>query len=137
MRAHIVEDGVVVNTILVDSMNYEPGEGQLLIDGDIGGIGWLWDGEVLSAPAVEPSQPKTVFSALEYLSKFTDAEYQAASTGTMRAQRALDMLIAAQFVDIVNDPRVPDALDAMIADCGMTVERKAELLTPEPIQPSE
>jgi kynurenine formamidase len=47
MRAHIVENGVVVNTIEVDSLNAIPG----LIDGDIGGIGWLWDGENLTPPA--------------------------------------------------------------------------------------
>lgn len=79
---------------------------------------------------IEP-QPITIFSSLDYLSKFTDAEYQAARTGTMRAQRSLDMLIAAQYVDIENDPRVPAALDIMIEDCGMTPERKGELLTPQ------
>jgi hypothetical protein len=47
MRAHIVENGVVVNTIEVDSLDAIPG----LIDGDIGGIGWLWDGENLTPPA--------------------------------------------------------------------------------------
>lgn len=92
---------------------------------------WLDAGNT-PEPYVAPTpQPKTVFSALEYLGKFTDAEYQAARTGTMRAQRGLDMLIAAQFVDIVNDPRVSDVLDIMIADCGMTPERKTELLTPQ------
>lgn len=85
-------------------------------------------------PEPEPEQqapmPITIFSSLDYLAKFTDAEYRAARTGTMRAQRALDMLIAAQYVDIINDPRVPAALDTMITDCGMTQERKAQLLTP-------
>jgi hypothetical protein len=47
MRAHIVENGVVVNTIEVDSLDAIPG----LIDGDIGGIGWLWDGVNLTPPA--------------------------------------------------------------------------------------
>ena len=47
MRAHIVENGVVVNTIEVDSLDAIPG----LIDGDIGGIGWLWDGENFTPPA--------------------------------------------------------------------------------------
>jgi hypothetical protein len=47
MRAHIVENGVVTNTIEVDSLDVIPG----LIDGDIGGIGWLWDGENLTPPA--------------------------------------------------------------------------------------
>ena len=75
--------------------------------------------------------PKTVFSSLEYLSKFTDAEYQAARTGPMAIQRGLDMLIAAQFVDIVNDPRVADYLAAMVSAGIITDARKTELLTPQ------
>jgi hypothetical protein len=47
MRAHVVENGVVVNTIEVDSLDVIPG----LIDGDIGGIGWVWNGENLTPPA--------------------------------------------------------------------------------------
>lgn len=105
------------------------------LEGMANGLVVSIDGGFDVAPLPEPEppepQPITVFSSLDYLGKFTDAEYQAARTGTMRAQRALDMLIAAQYVDIVNDPRVPGALDIMVADCGMSPERKAELLTPE------
>jgi hypothetical protein len=52
MRAHIVENGVVVNTIEVDSLDIMPG----LIDGDIGGIGWSYvDGVFVdNRPAPEP-----------------------------------------------------------------------------------
>lgn len=93
-------------------------------------LAWVADGNE-PEPYAPIIQPITVFSSLDYLQKFTDSEYQAARTGTMRAQRALDMLIAAQYVDIENDPRVPAALNIMIEDCGMTPERKAELLTPQ------
>lgn len=48
MRAHVVENGVVVNTIVVDSLDALPG----LIDGSTGGIGWLWDGATLTDPHV-------------------------------------------------------------------------------------
>lgn len=47
MRAHVVENGVVINTILVESLNFLPG----LIDASNGGkIGDLWDGEVFTTP---------------------------------------------------------------------------------------
>jgi hypothetical protein len=52
MKAHQVENGVVVNTIEVESLNFMPN----LINGETGGIGWLWDGETLTPP---PEPQKT------------------------------------------------------------------------------
>lgn len=47
MRAHVITDGVVTNTIIVKSLDFMPG----LIDADLGGrIGDLWDGETFTAP---------------------------------------------------------------------------------------
>ena len=46
MRAHIIEDNIVVNTIEVDSLNFMPG----LIDGSVGSISWVWDGKNLTDP---------------------------------------------------------------------------------------
>jgi len=46
MRAHVIEDGVVVNTIEVESLDFLPN----LVSGDIGSIGWVWDGENLTDP---------------------------------------------------------------------------------------
>jgi hypothetical protein len=51
MRAHVIEDGVVTNTIEVESLNFMPN----LINGETGGIGWLWDGETLT-PSPEPQK---------------------------------------------------------------------------------
>lgn len=59
MRAHIVENGAVVNTIEVDSLDAIPG----LIDGDVGGIGWLWDGENLTPPAPDTEAQWAVIRA--------------------------------------------------------------------------
>lgn len=57
MRAHIVVGGVVVNTIEVLSLEQYPAEeGQLLIDGAIGGIGWLYLDDQLQEP--EPAEPE-------------------------------------------------------------------------------
>ena len=47
MRAHVIEDGVVVNTIIVDTLDAFPN----LIDGSIGSIGWVWDGVALLDPS--------------------------------------------------------------------------------------
>jgi hypothetical protein len=47
MRAHIIKDGKVDNTIMVDSLSILPG----LVDGEHGGrIGDLWDGTVFTTP---------------------------------------------------------------------------------------
>ena len=50
MKAHQVENGVVVNTIVVDSLDALPD----LIAATVGGIGWLWDGSTLTAPPPPP-----------------------------------------------------------------------------------
>lgn len=54
MKAHIIENGVVVNTIVASEL----GEG--MIDGSAGGIGWLWDGENLTAPVQPVAIPQSV-----------------------------------------------------------------------------
>lgn len=47
MRAHVIENGVVVNTILVKSLDFMPN----LVDASLGGKrGDLWDGEFFTAP---------------------------------------------------------------------------------------
>ncbi len=54
MIAHIVENGLVVNTIVVDSLNDLPN----LVDGSVGGIGWSYvDGQFLP-PTPEPEVVK-------------------------------------------------------------------------------
>jgi hypothetical protein len=52
MKAHVIENGVVTNTIVADSLDFMPN----LINGETGGIGWLWDGQTLTSP---PLPPKT------------------------------------------------------------------------------
>lgn len=62
MQTHIIEDGVVVNTILATTEEARAAyPSAVCIDGSVGGIGWLWDGTTLSAPPVpEPApQPRT------------------------------------------------------------------------------
>lgn len=56
MRAHVVENGVVVNTIDVDSLDFLPN----LIAGDVGGIGWTYENGQLSPPVIVPTVPESV-----------------------------------------------------------------------------
>jgi len=52
MKAHIIENGVVVNTILVDSLNALPGV--TLVEATEGSIGYLYDGSTFTDP--DPSR---------------------------------------------------------------------------------
>jgi len=55
MRAHVLKDGVVVNTIAVGSLDFIPG----LVDASKGGrIGDRWDGKKYIPPAKTP-EPET------------------------------------------------------------------------------
>jgi hypothetical protein len=51
MQAHIIENGVVVNTIEVESLDFMPG----LIEATEGGIGWTYADGVFTAP--QPATP--------------------------------------------------------------------------------
>lgn len=46
MRAHVIENGTVVNTIIVDSLNVLPN----LVEATEGSIGWLYSDGVFSPP---------------------------------------------------------------------------------------
>jgi len=52
MKAHVIENAIVINTIEVESLNFMPN----LISGETGGIGWLWDGESLTLPPVSQEE---------------------------------------------------------------------------------
>lgn len=48
MKAHVIENGVVVNTIEVDSLNFLPN----LVEATEGSIGWNYADGVFTAPVV-------------------------------------------------------------------------------------
>lgn len=50
MRAHLIENGTVINTIEVESLDFMPG----LIAATEGSIGWLYDGKALTPPPAPP-----------------------------------------------------------------------------------
>jgi hypothetical protein len=71
MRAHVIENGVVVNTIQVDSLDFMPG----LVDATEGSIGWLFDGQTFTNPnppvAVEPAPAPTKEQLMAELAALT------------------------------------------------------------------
>lgn len=50
MRAHVIENGVVVNTIQVDSLDFMPG----LVEATEGGIGWGYIEGAFVPPYADP-----------------------------------------------------------------------------------
>jgi len=46
MKAHVVEDGVVTNTVIVNSLSDLPN----LVEATSGGIGWTYDGSSFTNP---------------------------------------------------------------------------------------
>lgn len=50
MQAHQIQNGVVINTIVVENLDFMPG----LVEATEGAIGWSYDGEKFTAPPVPP-----------------------------------------------------------------------------------
>ena len=71
MNAHVIENGVVVNTIVVDSLDFMPN----LVEATEGSIGWLYDGQSFTNPnppvAVAPPLAPTKQELLAELQALT------------------------------------------------------------------
>lgn len=67
MKAHVIANGVVVNTVMVEELM----DG--MIPGDVGGIGWTWDGTTLSPPAPQPAPLPTLADYDKALVAYLDA----------------------------------------------------------------
>lgn len=127
----IIENGIVTNIVVADE-NWDPTGMQVVAETTGCVIGATYVNGVFTPPAqpeLPTPAPQTVFSTLNYFTRFTDAEYAAARGGPMAIQRGLDMLIAAQYVD-VTDPRVAEYLSALVTAGIINDARKTELLEP-------
>jgi len=84
MRAHIITDGKISNTIEVESLDFMPG----LIDAEIGGgIGDLWDGESFSKPVIpEPTFDDLKIQTLEKINDLFAKETAAIKGGVMQEE---------------------------------------------------
>lgn len=63
MRAHVIEKGTVINTIVVESLDDYPE----LVDGSTGGIGWKYKNGRLEPPIPPPLTKEDRFSELATL----------------------------------------------------------------------
>lgn len=54
MRTHVIENGTVVNTIEVDSLDFLPN----LVEATEGSIGWIYDGENFYPPEPPKKSPE-------------------------------------------------------------------------------
>ena len=62
MKAHVIENGVVVNTVLMDSLDAMPN----LVEATEGSIGWLYDGTEFTNPSA-PTQEELLLQAKKAL----------------------------------------------------------------------
>lgn len=99
MRAHIIENGLVINTIEVDNLSFPVGEGRALIEGSEGGIGWTWDGTNLIAPPTPESPTAPIPHSI------TKAQGQAQLAIEGKYQAVLDYIDA-----------IPDATQRLLAN---------------------
>lgn len=61
MKTHIINNGIVVNTILATVAEAQAAyPDAMCIDGTDGGIGWTWDGITLTPPPVIVQIPQSV-----------------------------------------------------------------------------
>ena len=58
MKAHVIENGVVVNTIKVDSLDFLPN----LVEATEGGIGWSYSNGVFTAPVINITDDEKALS---------------------------------------------------------------------------
>lgn len=125
MKYAKIIDGVVVQT----QPNAQ--EGFIQVD-ELVHCGMLYDGEDFSLPVIPAPPPRTRFSSLEFLERFTEPEQIAVATATMsNAEVKLwyDKLLAAEFIDIT-DLRVELGIDALVSAGLLAPARKADLLQP-------
>ena len=66
MRAHIIRDGVVQNTIVADIATAQVlHPDAVVVEAIEGGPGWLWDSEALAPPPTPPDPVPAVVSPLQ------------------------------------------------------------------------
>lgn len=58
MKAHVIENGVVINTIEVDSLDFLPN----LVEATEGGIGWSYENGVFTAPVINITDDEKALS---------------------------------------------------------------------------
>tara|TARA_B100001778_G_scaffold226123_1_gene187755 strand:- start:266 stop:604 length:339 start_codon:yes stop_codon:yes gene_type:complete len=80
MKAHVIEDGVVVNTLVVDSLDFLPN----LVEATEGGVGWLYsDGSFLPPPDLRTDEEKEDDNRIARNRLLSETDWMANSDLTM------------------------------------------------------
>ena len=115
MKAHVIENGKVVNTIEVNSLDFMPN----LVEANEGGIGWLYADGVFTDPSAPTQEELSSFEAVtvraQRNAKLTntdwtqvaDAQVDKAVWATYR-QALRDIPAQAGFPWDVNWPEMPE-----------------------------
>lgn len=100
MRAHVIRNDVVVDTIEVESLDFMPG----LIDGSVGGIGWRMVEGKLIEPAPTPQTPEEInapiLAALEEIDRRTIRPLSEGETSRVAELRAQASKLRAKLVKV-------------------------------------
>jgi len=128
MRVAILnKDGIVINTVIVDSLSE-------IVDSvvcpDHIGIGHHIDEPVPAIPAEAPV-PQTKCTPLQFIEKFTDTEQLAIVTAAMSSPALrlwYDKLMASQEV-VFSDPRMSSGMEALVT-FGLISEARSEEILP-------
>ncbi len=90
MRAHVVEDGVVTNTIIVNSLSDFPN----LVEATSGGIGWTYDGSSFTDPnALTQTQLDEIKSASNRSKRnslLTQSDWTQANDSPLAAEKKVE-----------------------------------------------
>lgn len=112
MKAHVIENGVVVNTIEVESLDFMPN----LVEATEGAIGWSYADGVFTAPIVTVSDEEIAkqvrnrrdsFLSQSDWTQVVDASVDQAAWATYR-QALRDIPSQAGFPNTVNWPVEPE-----------------------------
>jgi hypothetical protein len=125
MKYAIIENGVVVNTVITNAP-----KDSSWIQSDTGGIGWAYADGVFTAPAAAPVAPVRILSKVEYLKRLTQAErinIRAAAAGNAVVDDYVQLLNVTGVVNL-DDPDTIGGLNALESAGLLSVGRAAEIL---------
>ncbi len=109
MKAHVIENNIVINTIEVDSLDFMPN----LVEATEAGIGWSYDNGVFTAPVdIRTDAEIAVAIRAERDAKLAETDWTASTDVTMTAemtayrQALRDVPAQAGFPNTIDWPEV-------------------------------
>jgi len=115
MRAHVIENNKVVNTIEVESLNFLPN----LIDGTVGGIGWSYVNGQLIEPEPTPEPTPTSITPRQARLKLLEADLLDNLEAVITTNRAWQI----EWEYATEVKRDSPLIDAVASEASLTVEQ--------------